>query len=713
MKKLRKYLPLIPAVLILVLVAAGIGVWRDYRDTLMKNQEEELLLVTRILRDNLRVSMEEYQDNLEFVSEIPAADTQEEENVYRRFLKTHNNFISNLYREDAQGNVIISAAETDFSASVLLAEYADKKSIWMMSDGTDQYLVFKKEDAGEQICLAVDAEKYYRQLISDIHIGTNGYIVVKNKEGTVIMHPDKAQWGQEVIEGRKERFPDLDYSSLEAMLKEQSEGKEGISRYYSYWWTKPKVQKTEKISAYCSAEMGQDAWIVSAVIDYDDFYAPIAEGFLKISLIFTTALVLVGVLVLIYGRMLRIVHKSSREIKNLKELNALLENVQKSEDAIAHQERLQIMGTMTGGIAHEFNNFLTPIMGHAELLMMELPEGSDEQDSAKEIYEASEKAMDVVKQISSLSRKNVETVYKCIPVRKMMQRALKMITSVCPPQVHLESELHVEQENILGNTTQLNQVLLNICVNAIHAIGKKEGTIQVKCEVISRETLAGFLDKKLPDTWKEYIYISIRDNGCGMEKETLRQIFDPFFTTKKGGEGTGLGLALVEQIVTSHKGYVFAESQPGEGSCFHIGLPVLQADQPEEIVQAGERHEIRMVFADDNAKILELLHRSFSKIGMQIQTCMTIEELTEKLAEKEADVLVIEENVEGQSGVDFCMSIAGKYPKMLKLISTDSVSREIMEAKKKGIINGYVEKPLSDRNVLEAVRECRKEKGMY
>lgn len=411
--------------------------------------------------------------------------------------------------------------------------------------------------------------------------------------------------------------------------------------------------------------------------------------------------------------MLRTVHKSSREIKNLKELNALLENVQKSEDAIAHQERLQIMGTMTGGIAHEFNNFLTPIMGHAELLMMELPEGSDEQDSAKEILEASEKAMDVVKQISSLSRKNVETVYKCIPVKKMMQRALKMITSVCPPQVHLESELQVEQENILGNTTQLNQVLLNICVNAIHAIGKKEGTIHVKCEVISRETLAGFLDKELPDTWKDYIYISIKDNGCGMEKETLRQIFDPFFTTKKGGEGTGLGLALVEQIVTSHKGYVFAESQPGVGSCFHIGLPVLQAEQPEETVHVGERHEIRMVFADDNAKVLELLRRSFDKIGMQIQTCMTVEELSANLAEKEADVLVVEESIEGQSGVDFCMSIAGKYPKMLKLVSIESISREIVEAKKKGIINGYVEKPLSDRNVLESVRECQKEQGLY
>ena len=349
---------------------------------------------------------------------------------------------------------------------------------------------------------------------------------------------------------------------------------------------------------------------------------------------------------------------------------------------------------------------------YTDLDNMELPEGSDEQDSAKEILEASEKAMDVVKQISSLSRKNVETVYKCVPVKKMMQRALKMITSVCPPQVHLESELQVEQENILGNTTQLNQVLLNICVNAIHAIGKKEGTIHVKCEVISKESLAGFLDKELPDTWADYIYISIRDNGCGMEKETLRQIFDPFFTTKKGGEGTGLGLALVEQIVTSHKGYVFAESKPGVGSCFHIGLPVLQADQQEETVQVGERHEIRMVFADDNAKVLELLRRSFSRIGMQIQTCMTIEELSKNLAEKEADVLVIEENMEGRNGVDFCMSIAGKYPKMLKLVSIDSISREIVEAKKKGIISGYVEKPLSDRNVLEAVRECQKEQFM-
>lgn len=361
------------------------------------------------------------------------------------------------------------------------------------------------------------------------------------------------------------------------------------------------------------------------------------------------------------------------------------------------------------GIAHEFNNFLTPIMGHAELLMMELPEGSDEQDSAKEILEASEKAMDVVKQISSLSRKNVETVYKCVPVRKMMQRVVKMISSVCPPQVTLESDIQIEDECILGNMTQLNQVILNICVNAVHAIGKKEGNIFIKCESVTMGQMEAILEKDIPDTWKNYIFISIRDDGCGMDKDTMRQIFDPFFTTKKGGEGTGLGLALAEQIVTSHKGYIFAESQPGKGSTFYIGIPVIDAEQAEATVTVSAKRETRMIFADDNAKVLELLRSSFEKLGINVTTCITMEEVSESLKAQEADVLVVEENIEGKSGVDFCMSIAGKSPDMIRLVSIDSISKEIVEAKRKGIIHGYVEKPISDRSVLEAVRECRKQ----
>ena len=706
MKKMKKFLTAIPVILILLLALSGIKVWKEYRDTLMKNQEDQLLIVTRILRDNMAVAMEEYQDDLDFLCNVQEAD---QDMIYEEYLKKQKNFICNLYRETSDGKRSYVEKDIDFQELVLLASYPDGRSIWLMSDEKNKYFVLKEKiNSGDWMCLVVNAGQYYQRLISDIHVGTNGYIIVKDKAGTIIMHPDEEQWGHNIIASRKKRFPDLDYSSLENMLEEQRNGKEGISHYYSYWWTNPEVKKVEKIGAYCSVEMGNDAWIISAVIDYDDFYRPIVEGFLKIAMVFTGALLLAGILVFIYGRLIIRVRKSAKEIEDLKEMNSLLESIQKNENTIAHQERLQIMGTMTGGIAHEFNNFLTPIMGHAELLMMELPEGSDEQDSAKEILEASEKAMDVVKQIASLSRKNVETVYKCVPVRKMMQRVVKMISSVCPPQVTLESDIQIEDECIIGNTTQLNQVILNICVNAVHAIGKKEGNISMKCESVTTEQMETILKKNLPDTWKNYILISIRDDGCGMDKDVMRQIFDPFFTTKKGGEGTGLGLALAEQIVTSHKGYIFVESQPGKGTTFYIGIPALDAEQTESTVTVSEKRETRMIFADDNAKVLELLRGSFEKLEIKITTCITLDEVSESLKNEDADVLIVEENIEGKSGVDFCMSIAGKYPDMLRLVSIDSISKEILEAKRKGIIHGYVEKPMSDRSVLEAVRECRK-----
>ena len=406
------------------------------------------------------------------------------------------------------------------------------------------------------------------------------------------------------------------------------------------------------------------------------------------------------------GRLVFDRQKSAAEIIYLRELNSLLEEVHQSEENIAHQERLQIMGTMTGGIAHEFNNFLTPIMGYAELLMMELPEDSEEYDSAHEIYEASEKAKDVVRQISTLSRKNVETVYKSIPAQKLMQRAVKMISSVCPPQVTVEEQMNLDHTWILGNTTQINQVLLNISVNAIHAIGKQKGTIRILARRVKRNSLSQELADKLRESWEDYVEIQIQDTGCGMNQETMKHIFDPFFTTKKGGEGTGLGLALAEQIITSHKGYIYAESKKGEGSTFHIYLPVLDTEHMPQIVQNIPRKDYRIVVADDNAKVLQLLKKNFEKIGIQIQTCMKREELQKCLEQQEADVLVVDETMEDCSGVDFCMSLAGRYPDMLKLIIIDGVSREVAEARQKGIIDGYVEKPVSDTAILEAIRNC-------
>lgn len=708
MKKNKKTLiAAIPLFLIVILVFAGFGVWKKYRDTLMQNQEEQMLLTTRILSENMAMSAEEYEESLSFLAKTAENRPQDEaKQLYREFIDTQTSFITNLYLEDEQGKLSESVKDVQIVSSQLLTQSSAKNSIYMEKDtGGKIYNVYKRVlKDGRKICLMIDAEKYYQKLISGIHIGTNGYIVVKDAEGTIIMHPKKEQWGIPVIAGRKKMYPDLDYSSLEKMIEDQKKRKEGISHYYSYWWTNEKRPRVQKISAYSPVQIGDSFWVVSAVIDYDDLYEPIAEGFLKMVCIFVGILLAAGIAVVLFGRVMRDMRRAVREINDLKELNEQLEKMHRSEQSIAHQQRLQIMGTMTGGIAHEFNNFLTPIMGYAELLMMELPEGSEEQDSAKGIYEASEKAKDVVRQISSLSRKNVETVYKNISIKKFMTRAERMMESVCTPLIHMESEFCVDDEMILGNATQLNQVFLNVCVNAVHAIGKNQGNIRISCHSEEKEKLAQGVIEKLSDVWKKYIHIQVKDNGCGMDKETLRQIFDPFFTTKKGGEGTGLGLALAEQIITSHKGYIYAESKKGEGSTFHIYLPVLDTEHMPQIVQNIPRKDYRIVVADDNAKVLQLLKKNFEKIGIQIQTCMKREELQKCLEQQEADVLVVDETMEDCSGVDFCMSLAGRYPDMLKLIIIDGVSREVAEARQKGIIDGYVEKPVSDTAILEAIR---------
>lgn len=698
----------IPIIIFVGLAFAGWQTWRVYRDTLMKNQKEQLLMTTEVIGRNMKISMADYEDDLDFLCRLQEEGVLEKERA-REYIDTQNNYVHNLILEDKEGKIKWAMEDDSFARTQLFVKVDEEKEIWYGEDEREQrFFIFKEKlESGERFCLVVNGEEYYQNLISDIHVGTNGYVVIKNSDGMILMHPELKQWGIDVIEGRERLYPGLDYSSLEEMIEEQKQGKRGISEYYSYWWTSPNLEKVRKVSAYVPAVLGNDFLVVSTVIDYDDFYEPIKEGFSRIVFVFLGLFSLLLVLSVLIGRIIVDGKKTEAEVVYLRELNGLLEEIHRNEETIAHQQRLQIMGTMTSGIVHEFNNFLTPIMGFSELLMMELPEESDEYDSAREIYEASEKAKDVIRQISTLSKKNVETVYKNLLVQKLMTRVLKMIESVRPANVHLHSELLLEEEEILGNSTQINQVILNICVNAIYAIGRKEGNLLIRAVCIPYEKIEKREELNLSGTWSQYIRIDIKDDGCGMDEETMEHIFDPFFTTKAAGEGTGLGLALAQQIVGSHRGGIEVESERNVGTTFLIYFPVLETKMEEFVEEEQTKNNLRIVVADDNAKILEMLMKNFGKLGVEIITCMTKEELRKCLEEREMDVLVIDESLGNESGIDFCMSIQGRYPHMLKLVMTDCITRKLAEAKKKRVVDDYVEKPVSDTTILETIKRCR------
>ena len=502
------------AVLLVLLGIVANMTWQDYKTALMDSQTRQMELVVQSTADSIQFSLAEYEDRLDAAAEKLRTDPLSHPALAR------SDTLVDLWLEDADGNITYRCYGAAPVCDVLLTR-TEKISYWQYHQGNHHYLVLK-EPVGEQaICLVVDSEALYEQLVSDIHVGTNGYIIVKSADNRVVMHPERKQWGLDILEGRQELYynKELEMGSLSDLLKTQQEELSGIMDYYSYWWMDPSLPRVHKISAYRQLSLGGSFWIVSAVVDYDDLYQPVADSFRKMAVMFgSIALVLVLLTVFIF-RLQQKNTRSAARITSLQEVNDALEELHRSEEFLQHGQRLQLMGTLTGGIAHEFNNFLTPITGYADLIRADADPESEIYDNALEISEAAEKARDVVKQISAMSRKNVETIYDAIPVERLLTQTRKLVETNCPRQVQLVEKMELKGEEVLGNSTQLQQVLLNICVNAIHAIGPAEGTLTLEADVVPRsELLLRFPDERIPEVWPSYVRIRITDTGSGMDK---------------------------------------------------------------------------------------------------------------------------------------------------------------------------------------------------
>jgi PAS domain S-box-containing protein len=229
------------------------------------------------------------------------------------------------------------------------------------------------------------------------------------------------------------------------------------------------------------------------------------------------------------------------------------------EAQLFHSQKLEALGTLAGGIAHDLNNTLVPILALTKLSLRHAPEGSPERGNLEIVSQAAGRARDLVSQIVAFSRKDQGTR---APIRldATVGEALKMMRSSIPRSIDLRSVLDPVPA-IHGDGSQLHQVLVNLLVNASQAIGAVPGVITVSLRYMSA-----------PDSGR--IVISVEDTGCGMSKEVQRRIFEPFFTTRGVGEGTGRGLSVVHGIVTSHGGELQVTSEVGKGSRFDVLLPV-------------------------------------------------------------------------------------------------------------------------------------------
>ena len=269
--------------------------------------------------------------------------------MFQEYARAHHAFVYDIMLENGDGEVVRSMKGHKITTIYSVSAVDSTMKLYQASlDNGEIYLILKKKTGhNNSMSLVIDGQAYYQSMISGIRLGTNGYVVVKDSRGTILMHRTGNN-GELMSYMDAALYPDKDLASLENMIDKQNQGQEGVSEYYSYWWTEPGAPRVKKISAYSPAPMGQDFLVVSAVIDYDDIYIPIAEGFLKLVMVFSG---IMGAVLLMVAYMFRLVlqrKKDTEQIAYLTELNRLLEEMHQSEEAIAHQQRLQIMGTMTG-----------------------------------------------------------------------------------------------------------------------------------------------------------------------------------------------------------------------------------------------------------------------------------------------------------------------------------------------------------------------------
>ena len=280
-------------------------------------------------------------------------------------------------------------------------------------------------------------------------------------------------------------------------------------------------------------------------------------------------------------------------------------------------QKMEAIGTLAGGIAHDFNNILFAIVGNTELAMDEISEGAPAYRDLEKVLHASARAAEMVKQILTFSRQG-QFERKPLDIVPVVKEALKFLKATIPVNVEIKGAIEPDQGKILGDPTQIYQVLMNLCVNASHAMKDTGGvlTVDLRFVCIDRDSA--------PDhnnlTPGDYLRLSVSDTGRGIPVKILNRIFEPYFTTKNLGEGTGFGLSVVHGIVRSHDGAIIVDSQVGEGTSFHVYLPVIEHElglQHAAGLYSLPTGSERILLVDDDPMLVEMVTSKLEKLGYQ------------------------------------------------------------------------------------------------
>jgi PAS domain S-box-containing protein len=373
------------------------------------------------------------------------------------------------------------------------------------------------------------------------------------------------------------------------------------------------------------------------------------------------------------------------------------------ENQLRQAQKMEAIGTLAGGIAHDFNNILSAVGGYTELALLKLPEGSDLQGYLSNVKQAAGRASDLVRQILAFSR---QSEHEKVPLQisNIVKEALQLLRASLPAMIDINKTIDNAPLFIMADPTQIHQIVMNLCTNAMHAMQDDGGTLTVSLDQVTLSSGDTRLERHLSQG--EYAKLTVADTGCGMDAQTLERIFDPYFTTKDKGKGTGLGLAVVHGIVESHGGTINVSSTPGQGTTFDVYFPVAEKKTlGREAPQADNPGGLeRVLFVDDEPMLVDLGKAMLVKLGYQVTGMTDPLEALEVFQQNpgDYDIIITDLTMPGIAGDRLAEKLSTIRPEVPILLC----SGYVRDIGRHAFLAGYVHKPITLASLARSVREA-------
>ncbi|MDY6837395.1 MAG: PAS domain S-box protein [Thermodesulfobacteriota bacterium] len=375
------------------------------------------------------------------------------------------------------------------------------------------------------------------------------------------------------------------------------------------------------------------------------------------------------------------------------------------EDQLRQAQKMEAIGTLAGGIAHDFNNVLAAIIGYTEMSLDDAPEGSMLQASLREVLKAGGRARDLVQQILTFSRQS-EQELRPLQLRPVLKEALKLLRASLPTTIEIRQDIQSESA-VMGDPTQMHQVLMNLCTNAGHAMQRGGGVLTVSLSDVELD--ANFAAEHHDVSPGPYLRLSVSDTGHGMNASTMERIFEPYFTTKEKEAGTGLGLAVVHGIVQSQGGTITVESEPGQGTTFQVYLPVIPRADDQGIespadLPTGREH---ILFIEDEEALSKLGKQLLERLGYSVVASTSGSEALEAFSAgpDRFDLVITDMTMPGMTGEKLALEMMKIRPDIPVILCT-GFSPAMTEKKAKALgIRAFLMKPLHKEDIARTVRQ--------